>query len=98
MATIKFKRTAGNDSPAGGLQPGELAYAQGSNKLFVGSIELSSDQHWANTTYIISGTENPSGLLGNLTRDIADTTHGGNLTVMGASAPVVTSGGPFGGS
>ena len=44
MATIKFKRTTGVGAPAGGLEPGELAYAQGSNKLFVGNKAL--DEHF----------------------------------------------------
>ena len=44
MATIKFKRTTGVGAPAGGLEPGELAYAQGSNKLFIGNKAL--DEHF----------------------------------------------------
>ena len=44
MATIKFKRTTGVGAPAGGLEPGELAYAQGSNKLFIGN--KAQDEHF----------------------------------------------------
>ncbi len=34
--TIKFKRTTGNDAPTE-LQEGELAYAEGTNRLFIGT-------------------------------------------------------------
>ena len=97
MAILKVKRNTTNSTVPSGLSAGELAYVQATNKLYIGGTQQ-VDPYLDETTYIISGTEDPAGLPGNLTRDIANTTHGGNLTVIGTSDPVVTSGGPFGGS
>lgn len=85
MATIKFKRTTGSNAPAT-MDAGELAYAEGSNKLFIGT----SAGNTAIKT-VIDGSITQPASAGSGTKVILKESDAANANSLTLTAPAVDS-------